>query len=181
MKNIYIVGVPRSGKSTLAKLIKEKYPIYNQFSFEAIRNGFIKSQPELKMENRNSDARKNILPKHIIEFVHWNNKILNSPSLIEGDFCNIEELYNLIDENDYIICLGLGLRKLDYIIKGIKDNDKIDDYTFNWSDEQILNHFYDMEEKDKFNFDFCMKKNIKYYDTYLNRNDVFKNIIEDLK
>ena len=43
MKNIYIVGVPRSGKSTLAKLIKEKYPIYNQFSFEAIRNDVFKN------------------------------------------------------------------------------------------------------------------------------------------
>ena len=29
MKSIIILGVPRSGKSTLAKMIKEKYPIYN--------------------------------------------------------------------------------------------------------------------------------------------------------
>ncbi len=29
MKSIIILGVPRSGKSTLAKMLKEKYPIYN--------------------------------------------------------------------------------------------------------------------------------------------------------
>ena len=34
-------------------MIKEKYPIYNQLSFEAIRNGFIETQPELNMDNRN--------------------------------------------------------------------------------------------------------------------------------
>lgn len=60
MKNIYIIGTPRSGKTTLARLIKEKYPIYNQISFEAVRNGFIETQPELNMNNRNSLARKNI-------------------------------------------------------------------------------------------------------------------------
>ena len=41
MKSIYICGIPRSGKTTLTKKIKEKYPNYNLFSFEAIRNAFI--------------------------------------------------------------------------------------------------------------------------------------------
>lgn len=76
IKNIFIVGIARSGKSTLSGLIKEKYFFYNQFSFEAIRNSFIKTQPELNVNNRNSDARKNILPVHIVEFVHWNKEIL---------------------------------------------------------------------------------------------------------
>ena len=58
MKNIIITGVARSGKTTLSKLIKEKYPKYNIISFEAIRNGFIKSHPDLRMGNRNSEARK---------------------------------------------------------------------------------------------------------------------------
>ena len=72
------------------------------------------------MHNRNSDARKKILPKFIVEYSHWNNKILSSPTLIEGDFCSIEELYNVIDNNDYIICLGLGCRSIDEVIVGIK-------------------------------------------------------------
>lgn len=61
MKNIYIVGIPRSGKSTLSKMIKSKYPEMNIISFEAIRNGFIKSQPDLNMGNRHSKARQEIL------------------------------------------------------------------------------------------------------------------------
>ena len=62
MSNIYIIGVPRSGKTTLAKLIKERFNNVNQVSFEALRNGFIKTFPELDMGNRNSEARANILP-----------------------------------------------------------------------------------------------------------------------
>ena len=180
-KNIFIVGIPRSGKSTLSRLIKEKYPNYNQFSFEAIRNGFIDSQPELGMENRNSEARKNILPKHLISFAHWNSEILSNPSLIEGSFCSIEELYNLKNDNDYIICLGLGTRTLDEIINGIKENDKDEDYTKNWSEEKIRNHFYNIVEEDKYNYDFCVNNNIEYYDTYLNREEVFNKIINNIK
>lgn len=180
MKNIYIIGIPRSGKSTLSMLIKERFPKYNQISFEAIRNGFIETQPELNMHNRNSDARKKILPKFIVEFSHWNNIILSSPTLIEGDFCSIEELYNVIDNNDYIICLGLGCRSIDEVIVGIRKNDREKDYTNEWSDEKIKSHFYNLEEIDKDNYDFCTSHNIKYYDTYEDRQLTFTKIIEDI-
>ncbi len=180
MKNIYIIGVPRAGKSTLSNLIKDRYPIYNQFSFEAIRNGFIESQPELKMDNRNSEARKNILPKHFVTFAKWNSEILSKPSLVEGDFCSIDELYKLLGENDLIICLGFGCRTIDEIISNIRIYDTEKDYTKKWSDEKIYSHFADIERNDKMNFDFCNNNNIKYYDTYDNREEIFEKIIDNL-
>ena len=152
-----------------------------QISFEAIRNGFIKTQPELNMNNRNSSARKDVLPSYIVEFIHWNNELSKNPSLMEGDFCSIETLYNLVGENDLIICLGLGCKSIDKIIDGIRTNDIDSDYTKEWTDEQIKNHFYNIEKEDKSNYEFCLKNNINYYDTYENRNDVFNNIIENLK
>lgn len=181
MRNIYIIGVPRSGKSTLSKLIKKQNPVYNQISFEAIRNAFIESQSELNMGNRNSSARKNILPKHIVSFSSWNNKILSTPTLVEGSFCTIDVLSNLVDKNDLIICLGLGCRNIDQIVSGIKKNDKEDDYTKTWTDEQIKKHFYDIEINDKINYDYCLKNDINYYDTYENRNKVFEKILSDIK
>lgn len=181
MNNIYVVGVPRSGKSTLSKLIKEKYPVYNQISFEAVRNGFIEALPELNMGNRNSDARKHILPKYIVTFASYNSEILSCPSLVEGSFCSIEEIHNLTNENDLIICLGLGSRSMDEIVEGIKENDKEGDYTKDWSEEQIRNHFFDIVDKDRLNYEYCLKNNIKYYDTYINRNEVYEEIINDIK
>ena len=180
MKNIFIVGIPRSGKSTLSKLIKEKYPEYNQLSFEAIRNAFQETQPELDMGNRNSSARKSILPKHIVTLAHWNNKMLSKPSLIEGDFCSIEELNNLVTDEDVVICLGLGCRKLDDIVTGINNNDTNDDYTKEWTNDKIKNHFFDIEEKDKYNNDYCIKNNITYYDTYEKRKEIFEDIINNI-
>lgn len=181
MKNIYIIGPPRSGKTTLANMIKEKFPKYNQISFEAIRNAFIETQPELNMNFRNSNARKDILPKHIITFSSWNNKMTNNPTLVEGDFCNIEELSKLIDSNDVIICLGLGCRNIDDIIEGIISNDKENDYTKNYSKQELKKHFYDIEIKDKENYNYCINNNIKYYDTYQNREEVFREILNNIE
>lgn len=181
MKNIYIVGIPRSGKSTLAKLIKENFPDYNQVVFEAIRNGFIESQPELNMDDRNSFARKTILPKHIVNVASWNKKITNNPTLVEGSFCSVEQLSNLTIEDDLIICLGLGCRSLDEIVKGIIENDKENDYTKEWPIDNLKKHFYDIVEEDKNNYSYCTKNNIKYYDTYINRENIFREIIDDIK
>ena len=178
MKNIYVVGVARSGKSTLTRLIKERFPMYNQFSFEAIRNGFIETQPELKMNNRHSKARKEILPKHIVTFANWNSHFLHSPSLIEGTFCTVEELYNLLDENDYIICLGLGCKQIEEIARGVKMHDTNDDYTKEWTEEQIKAHFYDIPYVDQKNYEFCQENNIDYFDTFENREEVFDEILK---
>ena len=181
MKNIIIVGIPRAGKSTLSKLIKETYPSYNQFSFEAIRNGFIESLPDLDMGNRRSEARKSVMPSFIMEMIHWNNKILSTPSLIEGDFCTIEELSRLVSEDDLIICLGLGCREIDDIIGGIKLHDTKEDYTNAWDEKRLSMHFQDSPNRDKLNYEYCKLNNIKYYDTYDNREEVFKTILDDIK
>ena len=181
MKNIFIVGVPRTGKTTLTKLIKKELPQINLISFEAIRNGFIKSQPELNMGNRNSSARQKILPDFIFEFVNWNEKFSNYNNLIEGDFTDIESIVKNTDEDDMIICLGFSGRRIDEIIDGIIRNDSNHDYTKNWTEDKIKNHFYDIVEKDKENIENCKKYNIKYYDTYENRQDVFFEILNFIK
>lgn len=181
MKNIFIVGVPRSGKTTLSKIIKLKYPKFNIISFEAIRNGYIKTQPDLNMENRNSISRKEILPQFIIEFVHWNNDIYNFGNIVEGDFADIETIVNNITDQDIVICLGFNGRKIDDVVNRIKENDTKEDYTSNWTKEHIKKHFYDITQKDIDNFELCKKYGIEYFDTFNNREEVFQNILKYLE
>lgn len=178
MKNIIIVGVPRSGKTTLAKIIKEKYPYMNIISFEAIRNGYIKSQPNLNMQNRKSVARREILPQFLIEFIHWNNSIYNCSNIVEGDFADINTIVNNISSQDIVICLGFNKRTMEEIVSKIKENDTNNDYTNNWNENEIKKHFYDLTIKDTDNYELCKKYNINYYDTYYNRGMIYNNILE---
>ncbi|MCX4364727.1 MAG: hypothetical protein OSJ70_03015 [Bacilli bacterium] len=178
MKNIYIVGIPRSGKSTLSKIIKSKYPEMNILSFEAIRNGFIKSQPNLNMEDRNSNARQQILPSFIVEFAYWNSIITGYGNIVEGSFSDIGTLMELINDEDIIVCLGLGKRNIQEVVNGIIMHDNEKDYTKLWTKEQIKKHFYDITEKDCENYELCKKYSIEYFDTFNNREDVFLNILK---
>lgn len=180
-KNIYIVGVPRSGKTTLAKMIKNKYKYLNILSFEAIRNGFIKSQPTLNMESKHSLSRKEILPSFVFEFIKWNYKITCCGSIIEGDFTNIETIVNNNNENDKIICLGFSGRTLDEIVNFIMKNDTENDYTKNWNKEKLKKHFEDIQKMDLKYMEQCRKHNIDYYDTFNDRNKALQNITKEVE
>lgn len=178
MKNIYIIGVPRSGKSTLSKIIKSKYPEMNIISFEAIRNGFIKAQPNLNMGNRNSNARQEILPPFVVEFIYWNYAITGFGNIVEGSFTDVKTIKSLVDNESIIICLGFGQRNIDEIINEMKKHDDENDYTKHWTEEQIKKHFYDITEKDTENYKLCKDFNIEYFDTFNNREDVFLKILD---
>ena len=177
MKNIYIIGVPRSGKTTLAHLLKEEYPTFNLISFEAIRNAFIKTQPQLQMDRRESPARKEILPPFIFEFLNWNKKITKYGNIIEGDFITVEKIQNYIKEDDIIICLGFSKRSLEDISLAIKMHDTQKDYTKDWAQEKIQKHFYNLETEDEQNYEACQKYHLPYYDTFENRIETFKQFI----
>lgn len=180
MKNIYIIGIPRSGKTTLAHLLKEKTN-YNLLSFEAIRNGFIKSLPELNMGNRNSNARKEILPGFIVEFANWNYEITGCSNIIEGSFTDIKTISSLIDDNDVVICLGFGGIDLEQYVKLVKEYETERDYTKTWSVDDMKNHFYDSNVEDIANIKQCKEYNVMYFDTSINRTEVLANIIDYLE
>ena len=66
---------------------------------------------------------------------------------------------------------------MDEIITGIINNDTENDYTSNWCKAKLKKHFYDMQQEDIDNYDFCVKNSIKYYDTYKNREEIFYEIL----
>ena len=92
MKNIYILGVPRSGKTTFSILLKKELEDYSLISLDAVRNAFHYSLPELEMINRQSYSRKNILPRYIAEFVRWNHDISKNACIVEGGIINLDDI-----------------------------------------------------------------------------------------
>ena len=178
MKNIYVVGIPRSGKSTLSRLIWAKYPEMNIISFEAVRNGFIRAQPELDMGNRKSVARREVLPQFLVEFVNWNRDMTGCGNIVEGSFAGIEMINNLVGNRDIVVCLGSGGKDIEEIVRIIKAHDVEGDYTKDWSAEQIKRHFYDMANSDQENRRFCEQCGIGYFNTFDNREAIFLDVLD---
>lgn len=173
MKNIYIIGVPRSGKTTLTKLIKNQFNYYNEFSFQSIISS-------LKIINVTDEKR---LAKFITHFVNANSVLSGYPCLIEGTFTDIKTLDELKNPDDIIICLGLGCRNLEQVVEGLEDHDIASDYTYQLTKDEKSKKFADIPNKDLFNYIYCKEhtKNIYYFDTYNHREKVFNNIIDKLK
>lgn len=178
-----ILGTPRSGKSTLATIIKSRISKYSLISMEAVRNVFIKSLPELNMQNRNSIARQIVFPQFIFEFSNWNKQLnkKNFGCIIEGSLIGLELSKTLFGPEDIVIFLGHGNLKNDEIIHNIMEKDNESNYTYNWSRDKIKKHFVNFEAFEKLNREICEINNYIYVDTSLNRNKVFDLLIKRIE
>lgn len=181
IKNIYIIGTPRSGKTTLAKLLKRKFTDFSLISMDSIRNGFMKSLPHLDMGNKNSISRKEIFPIFISEFIYWNNEILDNYCIVEGALIDLESIKEIKTDKDLVICLGHGNLLIDEIIKNIKKYDTRDDYTFDWSIDKIKEHFEYTFLNDNKNQEICNEKNYIYIDSSENRKEKFDELLKLIK
>lgn len=180
MKNIYILGTPRSGKTTLAKLLKQQFTDYSLISMDSIRNAFIKTLPNLNMGNRYSESRQTVLPNFILEFVKWNNEILNNYCIIEGALIPSNIAKGIFSKDDIVIFCGHGNSSLEEIIENIKLNDTVNDYTFDWSTNKLFEHFGDIKKEDILNQEVCKENAFIYIDTSSNRIEKFNTLILEL-
>lgn len=178
--SVFIIGVPTAGKSTLAGVIKNRLVNVNVFSLEAIRNGFIKTQPELKMDDRSSLARQRIMPEYIVEFARWNEKLTGDMSLVEGSFVTARDLARLISENDMAICLGYGGKSREEIAEIALARVTKDNYLYGCTIEKFVAHFYDIDKLDRDNMEFCEHNSILYFDVSEGWSEVEGAVLEML-
>lgn len=181
MKNIYILGVPRSGKTTFSILLKEELENYSLLSLDAIRNAFHYSLPELEMINRQSYSRKYILPRFVAELVHWNHDISKNACIVEGGLINLEDIIGQVRSDDIVICFGHGSHPLEEVVEKIKEFDTKEDYTYGWSKEKLMNHYYDLCDTDLENRKICLQKKYYYIDTFENRDEIFSKLLKEIK
>lgn len=177
--NIYICGVPRSGKTTLAKNLKNELRDYNLIVSESIRNGFQKMDEEHYKEwgNKDSEKRRISFPKFLFEFLKWNTYFSECNNIVDLALVDIDNVIENKNKEDIIICLGYGNKEIKDIFSFIRNREKDSDYTFNRSDEELLKMWGDITRIDKYNKEICDKHNIKYFDCYENK-DIVKEVVK---
>ena len=78
MKNIIILGVARSGKTTLARMIKKRYSNYNIIDGDCIRNAFEKSIPEVNINHVNGSGMIEKFPDFCLKLFEYQIKEHNN-------------------------------------------------------------------------------------------------------
>lgn len=164
--NLFICGVPRSGKTTLAKIIKKDFSDYNLIVSESIRNGFQKMDEEHYKEwgNFNSKKRKENFPKFLFEFLKWNSFFSKCNNIVDLALVELKTVIENRSEDDIIVCLGFGGVSEKEIFSFIRKREKQEDYTLNMSDEKLSEVWGDISMIDKENMELCKKYNIRYFD-----------------
>lgn len=164
---IFICGVPRAGKSTLAKFLKTQIENSNLIVTEAIRNGFqaIDEEHAYDWGRRQSDLRQKVFPKYVKAFLDWNEKFSETITILDCALIELDKVLQIKDKDDIVICIGFGGKGLQEIFKIIRKFEKQDDYTTQFSNQKLQAIWGDISQIDNNNIEFCAKNKIKYFDT----------------
>ena len=187
MKNIIIFGEPRSGKSTLANMIIDKFN-YQVIHVDAVRDTFKEIYPELNIAPDIAINNKKF-QLFIQEYLNRNTKQEEKNKygyVVEGCETSVDDCNRLFNTDENIIYyLAPDDITPEEFFNNIRANDTEKDWTFKLSDEELMQKVKNMITKGKKIKEECRKYNIKFVDTSHNRkeklNTILKNIESEIK
>lgn len=182
MKSILIFGEPRSGKSTLANLIVDKFH-YQVIRMDALRDTFKKIYPELDI----APDRALINEKFQLFLQEYLRKNVNEERncygyVLEGCETTPETCHRLFQkENNLIYYLGpIDISSQDLFAE-IRKHDLDKDWTADISDEDLwkeVDHFLKRAKNFK---QECENYGITFIDTSHNREEKFQIILKEIE
>ena len=171
---IFIVGVPRSGKSTLAKKLKLKYPNSNIISCEAVK----KSVGAMGLIGEDILLNNDKLMQYVAKIAEWNEILTGQKSIVDVGLITIESVFRIVKPNDRIICLGFGGKSSkEEIWTSIKQHQQEFDSTYGMDLGKAVHYWGDFGRRDENNSYFCVDNDLIYLDTTNNQQEVIDYIV----
>ena len=201
MKNIIIAGTGRAGKSTLARKIKEElnYFVINNDRLVAT---FGEAYPELNIRIGNGEeTRKNIAPflGHFLGmfstpdgqglFPYTHGALIGNNFVIEGWSFDFEQIlpiikmYGVKKLNDRFVLIGLvqNHKTVDDLVSDMKKYDTADDWTYGRDDDDLKEIAKENISFSRYSTTYLPKYGFTIYDTSIKREQVFDQIVNDVK
>ena len=186
--NIIIAGVPRAGKSTLSRMISQKFG-YQHISMDAIHAGFERVFPELGI-NTYADMPSLEILYHISEKIApFIGAMMDAGEYNELDRGMVVDIYQLLPD-DYMRYLHNGNCEIIYLITSDvtpeerfwiqKTYDTEKDYTFYKPDEEIREDCQTIVEQSQLMKAQCEKHGLPYCETARDREAVLKQLMQFL-
>jgi hypothetical protein len=191
--NIIIAGVSRAGKSTLSNMLARRFG-YQHVSMDAIIAGMEAAFPELGFKwwpseatqseefdlFRNASEKVALFIRAMLESAEYDEF---EPGMVADAFQLLPEHYMkyLSDKNceiAYLITSEVTPEER-FAIHRTYDTEK--DYSFQFSDEEMLSHCKYVVERSRFLREQCEKYGLLYFETAKNRFDVFDQIIQSFQ
>lgn len=189
MKNIIIAGIPRSGKTTLAKKLFRKLKNYNLIQQDIISTAVDKVYNEINERKQTGlCVHINISELNYIENILLRNVYNDSinddnniGTILDAYTISIEELKEYQDKGDIIIVLGCPKLTEEQFFNNIRKYDTPYDRTYYLDDYNLsreLEYYVKKTKEDKIK---CERLGLTYIDTSNNRNENIEKAFELVK
>lgn len=184
MKNILILGICRTGKSTFSKMLQKEFRNYQIIEVDTIISALQKTIPNIPIGFIHDNLKENKLPEFLNLFIQKNiNKngkelgfIINGDSILPEDLLKYFDLNNMIIY--YFVTEKLSPKQ---ILENCRKFDSKEEWTTRRTDEELLNHFEFYKDVEKKIINDCKKYNIKCIDTSENRQIIFNQLVDEVK
>jgi hypothetical protein len=184
MKNIIIGGTVRSGKTTLANLLRDKYG-YSKVESDTIVNAFDKVFPSFGITHRNPDLAREKYEPFLFEILNGfckDLKFANNITIFPGSQFLPENLSRYEKLDKYIVVfLGLDGITPEELLKTIRENDTENDWTHKKEDEWMLRFCKNIIKESEMLRSECEKYSFYYFNTFYDRKSKLNEICEIIK
>lgn len=183
MKNIMILGICRTGKTTFSKMIQKKFSNYQIIEVDTIISALQKTIPDVPIGFIHDNLQENKLPQFLNLLIQKNiNKngkelgfIINGDSIMPEDLIKYFDLTNI--EVYYFVSPKMTPKQ---ILKNCRIYDLKEEWTTRRTDEQLLNHFKFYKDIEKKIINDCNKYSIKCIDTSEDRERVLEKLLNEI-
>lgn len=183
MKNILIFGRPRCGKSTLANMIVDKFN-YQVIHMDALRDTFKTIYPELNINPKEAKDNEKF-QLFLQEYLRRNTKEEERNKygyVLEGCDISVSDCNKLYNNGKNIIYFLVPLEiSAEEFFSNIRKNDSKYDWTYKYSNEQLIETSKKYILEGKQIREECEKYNINCVDTSVNREQKLRVILEEIE
>ncbi|MBQ7453032.1 MAG: hypothetical protein IJS68_02055 [Clostridia bacterium] len=182
MKNIFIGGVARSGKGTLAEMIKEKCPKYNHISLDYFTASLKENFPETGIKTSviigDSSPKLALLLSKTMDIMNDKQErfIIDSAHIMPHD------ILKYIDRSKWdVIFLGYPRTTTEEKIKIVLENDDEKDWTRKKTYDELFYRIDCLIKISKAIEEECNELDITFVDTSTNFNAQIQRVAEKYK
>lgn len=178
LKNIYLIGPSRCGKTTTASYLSEKYG-YTHIIMDAVIETMTDVAPELGIRHGNleSEEFKNFLASYTKNLFKYTKHNIIDLEKLPPDF--VKQFVN--EDESIVIYMGYPNISPEEKLAQMREHDTKFDWTRNLSDEELLELLRHHIETSKKLKQEAEDHGITFIDTSYNRDDAIRRTFESLE
>lgn len=184
--NIIIAGVPRAGKSTISQILSKRFG-FQHISMDSIIAGFEKCFPETGVNTYCGLSSLDTLKLISGKMAPFVRAMIDSKHYDEFEPGMIFDMYQLLPQDYEKYLRDANCQVFYFLTSDVTPQERVEiqrkydtpkDYTFNRSDDELLEGAEYIVEQSLIMKEQCEKLGIPFYETARNREKVFADFLQ---